>query len=329
MRFLRRTTPDEVSLGPSPHLAVEIRVTEGWDQHKRVLNPSPQDYTFAAIMTDAGGRGASVRAARRKLDQVAAVRGYSRMLNDEEGLRLLRGQVDLADSIACIVRQKAKDKEQKKILQLDALVKLAPYALAKLRATTPPYSAEKLTKDERNAIITRYFVGVPQLNKSLNKEQHTETFTSIITEKPTVLPAVDLPPNVTEAMPATMTKKRRRPAAAEEEEEEMDLEEDHDEIDTEECASHRDNNEDEEEEEEEEHSNRRTTKRQRRVVIDGAFEEGDEVWVAYFARHACGEEEYRAVITAVRAGPVYNIRYIDDGDVDSGVEEKHIRCVVE
>ena len=47
----------------------------GKGQAHVALNPTPQDYTMGAIMRSAGGTGAQIGLAKRKLDAMAPIRG--------------------------------------------------------------------------------------------------------------------------------------------------------------------------------------------------------------------------------------------------------------
>jgi hypothetical protein len=82
-------------------------------------------------MKDAGGEGASIRLAQRKLDNLGYIKAHSGLANDPKRLSRLQNQLDLAASLADISRiQEVIDQQKKKTERHDLLV-LVPAAIAK------------------------------------------------------------------------------------------------------------------------------------------------------------------------------------------------------
>ena len=109
-RLARRTTAEAVDLVPSAFLDVAM----GKGQARVALNPTPQDYTMGAIMRSAGGTGATIDLAKRKLDAMGGIRGQSCLLNNEERLQQMRMQLDLAMSLSVVKQAEAQAKRAKK-----------------------------------------------------------------------------------------------------------------------------------------------------------------------------------------------------------------------
>ena len=130
VKMARRTTPRGTLLRPAAWLAVELTPEQG----AMILNPGDTDYTIGAIMRAAGGSGGSKALPKRKLDAMCAIRGRSGFLNDEERMKKMRSQLDLAQSIASIHFAQKEEKKVKAAAATEGLFDLAPIALAKLRS---------------------------------------------------------------------------------------------------------------------------------------------------------------------------------------------------
>jgi hypothetical protein len=131
-----------------PSAWLDVEVTE--DQ-LAILKPQPLDRMLMEAMQDAGGQGATMKLAKRKLDMFGNVNSHSGMANDEKKLNLLRNKLQLAASIAEVSRMDKADAQSKKNAEREVKKKLAPAASAKLAEKQGDVS--KLTKAEIVAIL--------------------------------------------------------------------------------------------------------------------------------------------------------------------------------
>ena len=173
-RHVRRTTPRGKPLRPSPCLDVAMTREQG-----RLLDPSPEDYFAGAIMRDAGGNGANVRMAKRKLNTLGNFRYYSHVLchiacfvsintcfcvicrshcgiqNDPERIGRMRDELMVAQSVAEITALQQKEAEAAKLQEEAQSKEAAPAAFQKLMINE--FNLEKLKKDELSSIAVSYF----------------------------------------------------------------------------------------------------------------------------------------------------------------------------
>ena len=250
------------------------------------------------------------------------------------------------DSIVSIKQTDAEEKKKKAEESLEEILAHAPFALAKFRHTTPPYTAAKLYRRDIDALVTRYFLGMPPkwAKKFKHATQLIAAFEKLMVEKPNVLAAVQLPAEIDQA-PARKSKKRARSTTMQEnkeveegdsdgdddDEEDMEVEEDEDESEDRRASSSRRRGRETSDEEEEEDTIARhpVTKRQRQASM---LQNGTEVWVVWSARHGDGEEEYKAIITKVHNGHQglrYDLYYPEDEDEERGVFSRFVRPVVD
>ena len=148
-QFARRQSMSE-TLEPSSFLDVEVTEVQ-----KKILNPSARDLTCGALMADAGGQGAQINLAKRKLDNVGDIKAYCGFQNNPERIKKLRAVGELAASISEIARADKAAATAKKIKAPSSLLDDAPAAVAKFNAKGK--NAEKLTKKEIAAIALKFF----------------------------------------------------------------------------------------------------------------------------------------------------------------------------
>ena len=176
--YARRHSKDS-TFEPSAHLDLEMS-----KKQKEILNPSAQDLTMREIMKDAGGDGAKMKHAKRKLDVLGiTVRAHSGIANNPERLKRLKAVHKLAESMAEISRLKNKDRDTKKTQATNSLHDIAPAALLKLR--TKLNDATKIHKKEICAIALRYFGST--LADSQKKPKLVEALQALIEENPCTL----------------------------------------------------------------------------------------------------------------------------------------------
>jgi hypothetical protein len=131
---------------PSTWLDVEMT-----DDQVEVMRPKLIDRMLMEAMKNAGGQGATMKLAKRKLDMFRNVNSHCGMANDEKKLNLLRNKLRLAASIAEVYRMDKADAQAKKHAERETKKTLAPAASAKLAEKQGDIS--KLTKAEIAAIL--------------------------------------------------------------------------------------------------------------------------------------------------------------------------------
>jgi len=132
---------------PSSHLDLAISDS----QYDIILRASNRDLTMRELMKDAGGQGATLKIAKRKINSLATIQSYSGMANDETRLQVLKNKYELAESLAEIERMDKADQQAKQNEALMEKRRKAPDAVAKLAAKGGDVS--KLTKSEIVAIL--------------------------------------------------------------------------------------------------------------------------------------------------------------------------------
>lgn len=137
---------DDVVRKPSTWLDVEMT-----DDQVEVMRPKSIDRMLTEAMKDAGGQGATMKLAKRKLDMFGNVNSHCGMANDEKKLNLLRNKLQLAASIAEVYRMDKADAQAKQHAERETKKTLAPAASAKLAEKQGDVS--KLTKAEIAAIL--------------------------------------------------------------------------------------------------------------------------------------------------------------------------------
>lgn len=165
----RRTSGDK--LRPSPYLDVEMSNIQ-----ETILDPSPHDLTCRELINDAGGDGATLKLAKRKLDASGNFKSISFLANAPERIRRLQQAATLAASMSEIKRADADEKKRKKVAASNDLVALAPAALKKLAAKGNDVS--KITIAEiRSILLVCYKTQAPE---SIKKAKAVETLTKAI-----------------------------------------------------------------------------------------------------------------------------------------------------
>lgn len=106
----RRTKDKDDKLRPSPYLDVEMTKTQA-----QILDPKPADLTARALLIDAGGNGATLNLAKRKLDATGNFRSITWLANAPERMARLQAKALLASSMSEIARMDAALKKKKKV----------------------------------------------------------------------------------------------------------------------------------------------------------------------------------------------------------------------
>ena len=183
--FRRRdtTASDTEKLEPSAYLDVVMTADQ-----QMLMNPKPHDLTVRAILRDAGGVGASLKLAKRKLDATGFVKAHCGRINGPVRMKRVSDALHLADSIAEISRANASDRNEAKKTHEASLWPLALTAVRKLRKLHAGLSEgsedektaeaiKKLTKADCSAILARYFqvhIAAPTTKKDVLTERLTE-----------------------------------------------------------------------------------------------------------------------------------------------------------
>jgi hypothetical protein len=97
--FMKRTTPTDAIFEPEGRLGLEISVAQ-----KKIIAPTAQDLTCRELMKDAGGDGATLKLAKRKLDSLGDIKAHCGLANNTERIRKLQRAATLASSIPHIKR---------------------------------------------------------------------------------------------------------------------------------------------------------------------------------------------------------------------------------
>ena len=97
-----------------------------------ILNPTYIQLNKRRIMCYAGGIGASMKMAARKLDHFGYIKSYSGIANDQAWLVKLANQLMLSKSVVSIVEEEKKQAHRKKTAATTELVALAPEEKRKL-----------------------------------------------------------------------------------------------------------------------------------------------------------------------------------------------------
>ena len=131
---------------PSCYLAIDLDKSQ-----LGILAPTSLQLNKREIMRYAGGTGASMKMAARKLDQFGYIKSYSGLANDPARLSKLANQLMLAKSVASIAEEEKRQARQKKTTATTELFALAPEAKKKLANKLG--DVNKLTKKEISALL--------------------------------------------------------------------------------------------------------------------------------------------------------------------------------
>lgn len=152
-------------LMPSAHLDAAIT-----DEQCQLFVLAWRDLTMHELMKDAGGLGATMKIAKRKLNLYGAIQSHSGLANDEKQLQKLKNKTMLAALIAEIDQRdkneaNAKSEEELKnrcAVHSDAVVKLA----------NNQGNVSKLTKIEIAAILlVGHSIDVGPMTRKANKKE--------------------------------------------------------------------------------------------------------------------------------------------------------------
>jgi hypothetical protein len=195
-KMARRTTPRGTLLRPAASLAVEVTPEQG----AMILNPADTDYAIGSITRAAGGAGGSKALPKRKLDAMCAIRGPSGFLNDEERMKNMKSQLDLAQSISPIQYAQKEEKKVKAAAATEGMFELALNALAKLRSKGDDVT--KLNIKDICAIAKRYLA--MDFDAKLKKPALVLALQALMTAREHVLPAVVLEAGAAAAVAPTV-----------------------------------------------------------------------------------------------------------------------------
>jgi hypothetical protein len=149
---------------PSEFLDCSINYSLG---QTMIFNPSEMDVTARVLMQAAGGSGATMKLATRRLDNVGYIKAHSGLANDPLRLERMNNCNTLAASMAEITRITAACEDKKKKGERANLIACVPGAITKLKLNQ--MDAMKLTKKERAAVLLIVY-GV-NVVKELGKEK--------------------------------------------------------------------------------------------------------------------------------------------------------------
>ena len=174
--FRRRHAPRHKE--PSSYLCCEMT-----DTQRKLLAPSVEDLTMREIMKDAGGEGATLKLAKRKLDRAGYINAHCNRANALERIKRLKQGAQLASSIAAISEADRAEKSANKAKNDAALLALAPAALEKLEKKE--WDCEKITKKEIISIAWRVYA--KELKESMAKPELAKTLKSLIRACPSAI----------------------------------------------------------------------------------------------------------------------------------------------
>ena len=126
LTFLKRTCNTDV-LEPSAYLDIEISKDQ-----RDILNPTASDMTIREIMKDAGGRGATKKFAKRKLDSVGYVQSQCYAITDPKRIARQVSALKLAESVAEISCRNLAQAALKRAQEDDDLIPIAAHSIGKL-----------------------------------------------------------------------------------------------------------------------------------------------------------------------------------------------------
>jgi len=197
---------------PSEYLDVEMK-----DIQKAILTPSAYDLAASRVLENAGGKGARMKIAERRLNATGEVQSYCCLTNTDERLRRLENASILECSLAEISRLDQAEKQKKAEAENEEHEKKLPDALRKyiLVGRKVEYSSGKggLSCPQIRAIASCiYSTNIPKTKK---KKEQTAVLRRLIEKCPSKMTAAEA-----QASPAAATA-----AADSESEEEEDLEE--------------------------------------------------------------------------------------------------------
>ena len=109
---------------------------------------------MGGIRRTAGGDGATLKVAQRRINEFRSIQSHSKVANDLPQLKKMRAALDLASSISQIQQAEAAVSTQKKETKELKLEEMAPLAVAKLKGMDR--TNIKLTIGEIQAVATRH-----------------------------------------------------------------------------------------------------------------------------------------------------------------------------
>ena len=145
--YARKHTAGE-RLEPSEHLDLAIS-----DEQDKLLNLTDRDMAEREILKDAGGAGAQMKLAQRKLDLAGDFKSFACVANNDERIANLKNAAMMASSIAEIDRINKLDKQKKKSDAEAELRAHAPAAFKKVQYV----EISGLTIKEIRAVLLVYY----------------------------------------------------------------------------------------------------------------------------------------------------------------------------
>ena len=137
------------------------------------------------IRRTAGGDGATLKVAQRRINEFRSIQSHSKVANDLPQLKKMRAALDLASSISQIQQAEAAVSTKKKETKELKLDKIAPLAAAKLKGMDR--TNIKLTIDEIQAVATKYYK--TKLTKK-RRPQPAAALVELMDKKPAALDPV-------------------------------------------------------------------------------------------------------------------------------------------
>ena len=150
--YARKHTAGE-RLEPSEHLDLAMS-----DVQDKLLNLTDRDMAEREILKDAGGAGAQMKLAQRKLDLAGDFKSFACVANNDERIANLKNAAMMASSIAEIDRINKLDKQKKKNDAEADLRAHAPGAFKKVQHVAP---SGLTIKDIRAVLLVYYHQTTP------------------------------------------------------------------------------------------------------------------------------------------------------------------------
>jgi hypothetical protein len=126
-----------------------------WNHNKAALWVTQEDFAQTRIMKDAGGKGATLKLAKCKLDFMSNIKSHSGLANSEKHLKQMESRALLMASLAEINRETKLADDMKKKEHSDARKRNAPSAATKFKESGR--DPKKVTKFDISSLLLVYF----------------------------------------------------------------------------------------------------------------------------------------------------------------------------
>lgn len=164
------------TVGAEPTEALGLMIG---DRQMECINPSEDDLRKGRLIADAGGQGATMKIAKRKLDSLAYVRGRCGNMLHPDRMKRVRNQLKLAESMASIHRMEAEEAATKKQHEEGELRKLAPEAATMIEKVrngvldqSDAVKDRKFTKKHVAALLLQVYG--TRISSSKSKKEHVQ-----------------------------------------------------------------------------------------------------------------------------------------------------------